>query len=375
MNWADASGGQKTPFCVRNRFLRIVVCLILILLICACLLFAVILWNNSHAPAAAPLFSSLSEPSPSASSVASAQYFYAPAIYDEQDVSPHPAAVAMHALQTTVYVCAGSADSYREGSGVLITEDGYILTNAHVISGYDTIKIRAYGHALAPARVIGVSSETDMALLKTDAENLPAAVIGTPASAELADSILLSGNPGGNKFKSTITMGVVSALDRCVTINGISSVSAIQCDAAVNPGSSGGGMFNIRGELIGIIAAKYEKASYEGIGFAIPIDTALNAVCSEYSLDLKHGSGHLGIDFSFINTARAKKLGVPAGCLVESSSNDVFLPGDILMAIDSAYLLEPENIGDYLLGKSPGDTVRVSVYRSSQTVQVNVTLR
>ena len=158
------------------------------------------------------------------------------------------------------------------GSGVIISSDGYIVTNDHVISGAQAIKVRLTGEQEFEATLIGTDSRTDLAVLKIDAEGLQPAIFGHSSDLLVGQTSIAIGNPLG-ELGGTVTAGIISALDREITIDG-ETMSLLQTDAAVNPGNSGGGLFNLYGELIGVVNAKSSGSEIEGLGFAIPIDTA-----------------------------------------------------------------------------------------------------
>ncbi len=159
------------------------------------------------------------------------------------------------------------------GSGVILTSDGYILTNNHVITGATLIKVILINETAYEATIVGTNAAQDVALLKVSAASLPPATLGNSDNIHVGDKVLAIGNPTG-LLGGTVTDGIVSALDREIAVDGV-TMHVMQISAAVNPGNSGGGLFNVRGELIGIVNA---KTSGEGLGFAIPINAALAVV-------------------------------------------------------------------------------------------------
>ena len=168
------------------------------------------------------------------------------------------------------YVTSGA------GSGVIITENGYIVTNYHVIEGAKTITVRLTNGSEFSARVMGTDPNTDIALLKIDAQGLPAAVLGNSADLVVGQEVVAIGNPLGS-LGGTVTDGIISALDRTVVIDG-HQMTLMQTNAAINPGNSGGGLFNRAGELIGIVNAKQSDTGIEGLGFAIPVDIVWKSI-------------------------------------------------------------------------------------------------
>lgn len=158
------------------------------------------------------------------------------------------------------------------GSGVILTADGYIATNNHVISGASKITVTLSDGTQYPATLVGTDSQNDLAVIKIEASGLQAAVLGSSSSLQVGDLAVAIGNPLG-ELGGTVTDGIISALDRSITVDG-ETMTLLQTSAAVNPGNSGGGLFDKNGELIGIVNAKSSGTGIEGLGFAIPIDTA-----------------------------------------------------------------------------------------------------
>lgn len=194
--------------------------------------------------------------------------------------------VAAAVKPTVVEITTETAMSYRygrgrmvgqyisegAGSGVILTEDGYIATNYHVINGANSVTVRLSDGTEYPASVIGASEMDDLAVLKIDASALTPAVMGDSSNLLVGDGAVAVGNPLG-ELGGTVTDGIISALDREITLDGV-SMTLLQTSAAINPGNSGGGLFNLRGELIGIVNAKSAGSEIEGLGFAIPINAA-----------------------------------------------------------------------------------------------------
>ena len=162
------------------------------------------------------------------------------------------------------------------GSGVIISENGYIITNHHVIDGAATITVRLTNGHEYKAGVVGSDADNDIALLKIKATGLPAAVLGSSKDIVVGQEVVAIGNPLGT-LGGTVTNGIISAIDSTIEIDG-HSMTLLQTNAAINPGNSGGGLFNLSGELIGIVNAKQSDLGIEGLGFAIPIDMAWNTV-------------------------------------------------------------------------------------------------
>lgn len=196
-----------------------------------------------------------------------------------------------------------------EGSGIIMTKDGYIITNAHVIDGANSIKVALYDGTTYEAKVIGIDSLTDLALIKVETENLIPAEFGNSDDLKVADQVMAIGNPGGIKFSSTVTIGYVSALNRPVESSGY-IMNSIQTDTAINPGNSGGALVNTFGQIVGINSSKIVATGYEGLGFAIPITTAQPIISSLKQYGYVKDRAIIGITYQFVDntTARFYKL-------------------------------------------------------------------
>lgn len=190
-----------------------------------------------------------------------------------------------------------SGNSEAVGSGVIITTDGYIVTNNHVVDGFDTFKVALSDESEYDAKLIGKDAKTDLAVLKIEKNGLTASSFGKSSSLEVGDEVVAIGNPLG-ELTGTVTNGIVSALDRSVEIEG-QSMKLIQTNASINEGNSGGGLFDKNGLLIGIVNAKTSGDSVEGLGFAIPIDTAKTVI--EQIMDYGYVKGRVHMGLSFID--------------------------------------------------------------------------
>ena len=267
------------------------------------------------------------------------------------------------------------------GSGFILTEDGYIVTNYHVIEGATSVSITTYMGDGYEATVIGYDSTNDVAVLKVDAQEMPAVTIGSSSDLIVGDQVVAIGNALG-ELTGTMTVGYVSAKDRDVTTDG-TTINMIQTDAAINSGNSGGPMFNMNGEVVGITTAKYSGesssgATIEGIGFAIPIDDVLSMVEDLVNLGYITGA-YLGVGVNDVEAA-AQYYGVPAGAYVaevnEGSCAETagVQVGDIIIALGEH---EVENYSDLkaaLRQFKAGDTTTVTIYRSGQELELTITL-
>ncbi len=269
------------------------------------------------------------------------------------------------------------------GSGVIISEDGYILTCAHVIDGASTIKVTIDDEDYT-ASVVGSDSTSDIAVIKIDAEGLTPAVVGDSDALVVGEEVVAVGNPLG-ELGGTVTNGIVSALNRDVSIQGTNSIlnmSLIQTNASVSPGNSGGGLFNMAGELIGIVNAKSSDSDAEGLGFAIPINTAINVAQDLLENGFVTGRPYLGITYLAVTDATtAQQLGVSAYgiyimAVVDGSpaSRAGLAAGDRIVSIDNSEIAAQEDLGTIIQSHSAGDTVSITVARGGQMLTMSVTL-
>jgi len=264
------------------------------------------------------------------------------------------------------------------GSGVVITNDGYIITNNHVISGAENITVTLHDGTTHTAVLVGTDADTDVAVLKIEASNLKVAVWST-SDVKVGEEVLAVGNPLG-QYGGTVTNGIISALSRDITIEG-TEMSLIQTNAAVNPGNSGGGLFNLNGELIGIVNAKTTTSSsgtsVEGIGFAIPGAQAKKVAEDLITYGYVKGKVVLGIEYKEItSTYDAYRYGVNAlGVYVVTSQNDALKPYDRIIAVDGSDVSTPADIKAAIKGHSAGDKLQVTVVRNGKLTTVEVTLQ
>ena len=207
-----------------------------------------------------------------------------------------------------------------QGSGIIISSDGYVVTNSHVIDNSKTdyiIRIATADGKTYTAGVIGYDERTDIAVLKMDnAKDLKAAAFGKSSEIQVGEDAIVVGNPGGIDFQNSITKGIISAVDR--EVSNTSLVKYIQTDAAINPGNSGGPVVNIYGQVIGIATSKIVSEQYEGMGFAIPVDTAKTSIDSLIKYGYVKGRVKLGITGRSISKYDASQTNMPQGIYVES---------------------------------------------------------
>ncbi len=273
-------------------------------------------------------------------------------------------------------------EGVSSGSGVIISEDGYIVTNNHVIENGQNPTVIMRDGTQYPAEIIGSDDVIDIAVLKIDAKGLTPATFGSSDDVKLGETAVVIGNPLG-KFGNSVTSGVISGLDREITIDDETMI-LMQTDAAVNPGNSGGGMFNDRGELIGVIVAKSGGTNVEGLGFAIPIDDVSKVVSDLMSYGYVTGRPQFGIEVVEISNSMTamrygvNRLGLYIGNVENGSQayNDGLRIGDCIVSIDGEEITTYAAMKQLLARHAVGDVLSVEVlrYGESKTETVNVTL-
>lgn len=283
-------------------------------------------------------------------------------------------------IRTSVY--GQVAEGTSTGSGFILTENGFIATNYHVIQDATSVKVITYKGEEYTANIVGSDSTIDLAVLKIEAENLPAVVLGSSEELSIGDMVVAIGNPLG-KLTATQTVGYVSGKNREVTTDN-TVISMIQTDAAINPGNSGGPLFNMKGEVVGITTAKYSGttsggASIEGIGFAIPMDDIATIIA-----DLKdHGyvtGAYLGVTVQDTDAESAAMFGLPTGAyvvtVVEGGSADRagIQPKDIIISLGDDTVTSVNTLTRALRSFKAGDTATVKVIRAGQEISMTVEL-
>lgn len=300
--------------------------------------------------------------------------------------------VGIYMSATTIsYTGAAQQEDVGSGSGVIITEDGYIVTNNHVVEGGQDIRVCLQDGTEYPAELIGTDSYSDLAVIKVNASGLPAATLGSSSAMTVGDPVYAIGNPLG-VLTSSVSQGIISGLDRTINVEG-HSMSLMQTDAAVNPGNSGGGLFNANGELIGIVNAKSYGLEVEGIGFAIPMDSAKPIITDLIDLGYVTGRPYMGISmqdvalrygsngnshsfnpFSIFQggyVTRVQVTAVQPGSAAEKAGIQV---NDILVALNDTEITGSSQLSALLYAYKVGDTVTISVLRGNETQNLSLTL-
>jgi len=272
------------------------------------------------------------------------------------------------------------------GSGVIISKDGYILTNNHVVGDVDELEVMLIDGREFKAELVGTDPTTEIALIKIDAENLPVAVLGNSDKLQIGEWVIAIGNP--LELTSTVTAGIVSALNRSIDIirgsNNVSGIeNFIQTDAAINPGNSGGGLVNIKGEVIGINTAIATQTSYYmGYGFAVPINLAKSVIDDL----IKYGEvrrGILGVYIAEVDRVTAKGVGLdkPRGVFIRglmegSAAEDAgVLAGDVILEVEGREVNQPNELQARIASFNPGDEVSLVIWRDKKEMNISVTLR
>ena len=266
------------------------------------------------------------------------------------------------------------------GSGVIISQDGYILTNNHVIDGANSVKVRLRDGTEYDATIVGSDASNDIALLKVSATNLSAATFGDSSSLAVGDYVVAIGNPLG-ELGGTVTDGIISALARKVTIDD-TQMTLLQTNAQVNPGNSGGGLFNANGELVGIVNAKQSATEVEGIAFAIPINNVLDILSDLKEYGYVTGKVDLGIEFTDITSDEtAFYYGVNRiGCYVLSVSSGSnaekagITRGDLVTKVNDKDVSTSADINSALEKAEVGDTVTFTVNRRGTSKTISFVL-
>lgn len=277
------------------------------------------------------------------------------------------------------YGSGGTTEQQSSGSGVIISEDGYIVTNNHVIEGASSLNVILNTGDEYAAKLIGRDSRTDLAVLKIDAENLTFAQFGKSSDLRVGDTAIAIGNPLGQEFAGTTTQGIISGLNRSVTIDN-KTLNLIQTDAAINPGNSGGALVNAYGHLIGINTAKISSDTLEGLGFAIPIDEAKPIISDLIDSGYVTGRPIIGIGGRAVTEEDAEAYNLKVGVYVSSMTPDspAYLAGvkigDIIVECAGKKVTTVEEINEIKNKLQPGDEMEIKVYRQGKYKTITLVL-
>ena len=283
---------------------------------------------------------------------------------------------------TTTNYWGYSTTSAAAGSGFIYSTDGYIVTNYHVVEDSDSITVSFYNGSTVKAELVGYDENNDVAVLKVDAKNLTPVVLGNSDDLNVGDSVVAIGNPLG-ELTFSLTAGTVSALDREVTFSGGITMNLIQTDCAINSGNSGGALFNLYGEVIGVTNAKYSGNSSSGatidnIGFAIPMNHVRPIVDSI----IQHGyviTPYIGVSVADVSN-EALGYGTPEGASIQGVVKDGpaaqagLQTSDIVTHINGTAISGAADLKKAITNSTPGDVLKLTVYRKGETIELTLTV-
>ena len=300
-----------------------------------------------------------------------------------------PAEVYAQNVASTVGITTSVTTNYfgftttsaAAGSGFVLSDDGYILTNYHVVEDSTSIKVSMYDGSSYDAQLIGYDESNDIAVLKVDAEDLSPVVLGDSGNLNVGDTVVAIGNPLG-ELTFSLTAGVVSALDREVTLSGNVTMELIQTDCAINSGNSGGALFNLYGEVIGITNAKYSSsgsgASIDNIGFAIPINSVMNIV--ESIIEKGYiAKPYIGVSVTSVSS-ETQSYGLPKGAAVKAISEDSpaekagLQINDIITEANGTTIESSDDLVRLVGDLYNGAELKLTVYRQGETLEITVTV-
>ncbi len=297
-----------------------------------------------------------------------------------------PSVVGIRTTTSVRSFFGGSNESTGEGSGVVYSADGYIITNYHVISGAVTnksgSKVEVFTDTLDSksyeATVVGYNISTDLAVIKIDAKGLTPVEFSDSSKLKVGQYVITVGNPGGLEFMDSVTYGVISGLNRVVSSD--SGVKLIQTDAAINPGNSGGALVNTKGQLVGINSSKIVSEEFEGMGFAIPSNTVAE-ICKSIIEKQNDPEPYIGVTISEKYTASVLKYyGYPSGAVISSVADGSpadsagLAKGDIITEFDGAEITEYSMFDSLLQKCKPDDKVNIKIYRNGRYYTTTVTV-
>ena len=287
--------------------------------------------------------------------------------------------IKTESVQTETFL--GQYITEGAGSGVIIRSDGYIITNNHVVNGASKILVTMTDEKEYEAVIVGTDADNDVAVIRINAKDLPAATMGNSDQLNVGDLAVAIGNPLG-ELGGTVTAGIISALDRSITIDG-KSMSLLQTDTSINPGNSGGGLFNQYGQLIGIVVAKSSGSDVEGLGFAIPINTAANVADQLIQHGYVKGKASSGMAYQerasqddffsgyFGETAVSVYIAEVRG---DNAKKAGFRSGDLVRYVEGQKIDSFETLAGIISAHKPGDTITYVVERNGKSFELNLVL-
>lgn len=291
-------------------------------------------------------------------------------------------AVSINCSATSTNIFGQQTQTASSGSGFIITEDGYVVTNYHVVSGASSVEVTLYNGDTYDATVIGGDSDYDVAVLKINASGLQPVTLGESADVNVGDTVLAIGNPLG-ELTFSMSQGIVSSCDRAINVDG-TPFNMIQVDCSINPGNSGGPLVNLYGEVVGIVSAKYSTYSsttVEGLGFAIPISDVRSIITDIMENGAVTDKAYMAITAGTMNEQMAAQFnidvteGVFVYSVVEGGAGDKagLRLGDVITKMGDKTLTSRQDLSAAMKGYRAGDTVTLTVYRSGQYIEVELT--
>ncbi len=271
----------------------------------------------------------------------------------------------------------GSIGESGEGSGIVMTADGVIITNYHVIENSSRLEVVMASGKKYDATVAGRDARTDLAVIRITAKGLAYATFGNSDQCRVGEQVIAVGNPSGIQLAGSVTQGIISALNRNIDV-GNGPMNLIQTDAAINPGNSGGALVNMYGQVIGINSAKIAQQGYEGLGFSIPVNTAKPVIDSILEYGFVQGRVKLGLSCKVIDNVTAQANSVPVGIYVgyvepsSSAAQNGIKEDDIITAMDGVPVTDTDSLITQRDKHKPGDQVTLTVYRRSTGKQLDV---
>ena len=298
-----------------------------------------------------------------------------------------PSVVGIIVNSSVNYYFFGESDTSSEGSGIVYSKDGYVITNYHVIeqavegNGKVSVYLPSDPQTALEAAVIGYDISCDLAVIKVNKTDLTPIELGDSDGLKVGRTAIAIGNPGGLDFMGSVSMGIISGLDRTLQLEATSTeINLIQTDAAINPGNSGGALTNIEGKLIGINSAKMASADFEGMGFAIPVNDAVEIV-NRIIQNIDAPKPYFGLEIStYYSGSTLQMMGYPQGVVVSAVTEGSpahkagIIRSDIITHIDGNAVTSYSQFNSEKAKYAPGDTVELTVYRRGKTYSVPVTL-
>ena len=291
-------------------------------------------------------------------------------------------AVSINCSATSTNIFGQQTQTASSGSGFIITEDGYVVTNYHVVSGASSVQVTLYNGDTYDATVVGGDSDYDVAVLKINAAGLQPVTLGESADVNVGDTVLAIGNPLG-ELTFSMSQGIVSSCDRAINVDG-TPFNMIQVDCSINPGNSGGPLVNLYGEVVGIVSAKYSSYSsttVEGLGFAIPISDVRSIITDIMENGAVTDKAYMAITAGTMNEQMAAQFninvteGVFVYSVVEGGAGDKagLRLGDVITKMGDKTLTSRQDLSAAMKGYRAGDTVTLTVYRGGQYIEVELT--